>query len=53
MRQVACDELFCEADVVSLHPVLDDTTRHLINAQRLLLMKENAILVNASRSICS
>jgi hydroxypyruvate reductase 1 len=37
------------ADVVSLHTVLDDSTRHLINAERLALMKDNAILVNSSR----
>ena len=37
------------ADVVSLHPVLDETTYHLINTERLSQMKENAILVNASR----
>ena len=37
------------ADVVSLHPVLDETTHHLINAERLNLMKENAVLINASR----
>lgn len=37
------------ADVVSLHPLLDETTYHLINAERLALMKPNAILVNASR----
>jgi len=37
------------SDVVSLHPILDETTHHLMNTQRLGLMKENAILVNASR----
>ncbi|MEZ4728290.1 MAG: NAD(P)-dependent oxidoreductase [Caldilineaceae bacterium] len=37
------------ADVVSLHPVLDATTHHLMNAERLGLMKENGILINASR----
>jgi hydroxypyruvate reductase 1 len=37
------------ADVVSLHPVLDETTHHLMNRDRLNLMKKNAILVNASR----
>jgi hydroxypyruvate reductase 1 len=37
------------ADVVSLHPVLDKTTHHLMNKERLSLMKENAILINASR----
>jgi hydroxypyruvate reductase 1 len=38
-----------EADVVSLHTILDQTTRHLINKERLSLMKDNAILVNSSR----
>lgn len=38
-----------EADVVSLHPLLDETTRHLIDEQRLRLMKKNAVLVNTSR----
>ena len=38
-----------QADVVSLHPVLDATTHHLMNAERLNLMKEEAILINASR----
>lgn len=37
------------ADVVSLHPVLDKTTHHLMNKERLGMMKENAILINASR----
>ena len=43
------EELLREADVVSLHTVLDQTTHHLINAGRLSLMKENAILVNTGR----
>ena len=38
-----------EADCVSLHTVLDDSTRHLIDGDRLALMKDNAILVNTSR----
>jgi len=48
-RAESVDELLAEADVVSLHPVLDESTRHLIDARRLGLMKENAVLVNASR----
>ena len=43
------EEVLREADCVSLHTVLDPTTHHLINAQRLALMKENAILINTSR----
>jgi hydroxypyruvate reductase 1 len=43
------EDVLKTADVVSLHPLLDKTTYHLMNAERLKLMKENAILVNASR----
>jgi len=48
-RAGTVEEVLKEADVVSLHPVLDKTTYHLINDKRLGLMKESAILVNASR----
>lgn len=43
------EELLEEADVVSIHTVLDDSTHHLINAQSLALMKESAVLINTSR----
>lgn len=43
------EEVLSAADVVSLHPVLDETTHHLINDERLNHMKEDAILINASR----
>jgi hydroxypyruvate reductase 1 len=39
----------CEADCVSVHTILDESTHHLINTERLARMKENAILVNTSR----
>ena len=54
-RPVTCrraenvEDLLRVSDLVSLHPVLDETTRHLMNAERLKLMKKNAILINASR----
>lgn len=48
-RSETLDELLAKSDVVSLHPVLDENTRHLIDAPRLALMKANAVLVNASR----
>jgi len=48
-RADSLEDLLREADCVSVHTVLDDATHHLINAQRLALMKENAILVNTSR----
>ncbi len=48
-RLDAPEDVLRQADVVSLHPVLDETTHHLMNKARLELMKPNAILVNASR----
>ena len=42
-------EVLQQADCVSVHTVLDESTHHLINAASLALMKENAILVNTSR----
>lgn len=48
-RADSVEELLQTADCVSIHTVLDDTTRHLINSKRLSLMKENAILINTSR----
>lgn len=48
-RAETVEELLGAADVVSLHTVLDDTTHHLINKERLAVMKQNAILVNTCR----
>ena len=43
------DELLKESDYISLHCPLTDDTRHLINAEKLALMKPNALIVNTSR----
>ena len=48
-RAASIEEVLQQADCVSVHTVLDESTHHLINAERLALMKENAILVNTSR----
>ena len=48
-RAATVEELLQEADCVSIHTILDESTHHLINAQRLALMKNDAILVNTSR----
>ena len=43
------EDLLGEADCVSIHTILDDSTHHLINKRSLALMKADAILVNTSR----
>ncbi len=43
------EALLEKADCVSIHTVLNDSTRHMIDAKRLRRMKKNAILVNTSR----
>jgi len=43
------EDLLREADCVSIHTILDESTHHLINKERLALMKKNAILINTSR----
>nr|ACF81050.1 unknown [Zea mays] len=48
-RAATMEDVLREADVISLHPVLDKTTYHLINPERLAIMKKEAVLVNASR----
>ncbi|CAM6125910.1 unnamed protein product [Calypogeia fissa] len=48
-RAASPEDVLREADVISLHPVLDKTTYHLINKERLSIMKKEAVLVNASR----
>ncbi|WP_297069858.1 hydroxyacid dehydrogenase [Thermococcus sp.] len=46
---VDLETLLKESDVVTLHVPLIDTTYHLINEERLRLMKPTAILINAAR----
>ena len=43
------EEVLKEADVVTLHVPLLDSTRHLINKERLEMMKPTAYIVNSSR----
>ena len=49
VEKCSLDELFSSSDVVSLHCPLTPDTYHLVNAQRLALMKPTAILINTAR----
>ena len=46
---VTKDELFREADILSIHLVLVEATRHLVGANELARMKQTSWLVNTSR----
>ena len=43
------DDLFREADILSVHVFLDETTRGLVDARALALMKPSAVLINTAR----
>lgn len=43
------EEVIKQSDFLSLHVPLTSTTRNLINANRLQLMKQNAFIINSSR----
>ncbi|HUC83674.1 MAG TPA: hydroxyacid dehydrogenase [Candidatus Acidoferrales bacterium] len=43
------DEVFRQADIISLHTALKPETRKLVNAHRLALMRPKAILINTAR----
>jgi len=46
---VTLDAVLAEADVVSLHVPLVDSTRNMIDAKRIASMKKGAILINTAR----
>jgi D-3-phosphoglycerate dehydrogenase len=49
VRPVGLEDLLREADVVTLHVPLNESTQNLLNAERLALMKPSAILINTAR----
>jgi D-3-phosphoglycerate dehydrogenase len=49
LEVVEKDELLCRADFVSLNTDLNETSRHLMSVEQFEAMKEDAILINASR----
>jgi phosphoglycerate dehydrogenase-like enzyme len=50
VKSVSLDELLTTSKVVSLHIVPSPATKHFMNAERLGLMRSDAVLVNTSRA---
>lgn len=46
---VSLDELLSTCDIVTLHMPANAQTKHMINAEKIALMKKNAILINCAR----
>ena len=51
VRSVGLDELFRQSDIVTLNCPLNDSTRHLVNSQRLAMMKPGSYLINTALSL--
>lgn len=49
LTYVEKEELFAKSDLISLHAPLFPTTKHIINAESIALMKDTAMLVNTAR----
>ena len=49
VEYVSLEQLLQESDIVSVHTPLNENTKNLINAQRVAMMKQGAILINTSR----
>lgn len=49
IKKVTMDELFQTSDIVSLHCPLTESTKELVNKDRLAQMKNTAILINTGR----
>lgn len=49
VEYVSLNELYEQADIITLHTFLSDKTRHMINENALNKMKKGVILINAAR----
>lgn len=49
VKSVELEELLRKSDIITLHLPLDNSTRNILNAERLLQMKLGAILINTAR----
>ncbi|SAI69624.1 D-3-phosphoglycerate dehydrogenase [Bordetella ansorpii] len=50
VQKVELEELLTSSDVVSLHCPLDESTRNMLDAHRLDLLRKGAIVVNTARA---
>jgi D-3-phosphoglycerate dehydrogenase len=49
VKYVDLEDIFKESDIVTIHLPLTDSTRGIVNNDRLNLMKKNSILINTAR----
>jgi len=49
VKSVDLDEIFKTCDYITIHCLLNEATRHLVNEERLAMMKPSAYLINTSR----
>jgi len=48
-KYVSIEELFCEANVISLHLPLTQNSHHILNADSLALTRQGVVIINTSR----
>ena len=48
-KKVSLEDIFKECDIISVHTPLMDSTRNLVDAKLISLMRKDAILINAAR----
>lgn len=49
IKYVSLDELMSICDIISLHVPMNRETKHMINRERIALMKKNAVFINTAR----
>lgn len=49
IKPVGLDELLMSSDVVTLHLPLDDSTKNILNKDKLNLLRDDAVLINLAR----
>jgi phosphoglycerate dehydrogenase-like enzyme len=49
VKQVSLQTLLAESDIVTLHTVLSEQTRNLMDRERIAAMRQGALLINTSR----